>query len=326
MKSRICTLIGLFIFACAMPAAWADEAIHTVKKGDTLWDISDQYLNTPWEWPLVWSNNQDLTNPHFIYPGDRIVIVKENGQTIIKVIPAADSGEDFKIYTPKQIYDAKERSVMLAPKLATLQYSATPLKGDGKVIGKYEDGTMASLEEIIAIKSDVDMKVGQYIPIVAKIHEVVIDEESRGHVYRTIAIAKAEKVQGALVDARIIYANQEVEKDNIILASAAGIKPEKVMVSTPEFSQEGKIIDFMGRLSGASNIDVVFVDIGSNQGAKKGALIDIYREVKFEAEGLSSREFKGIGMVLATLENTSMCLINDSKDVIRKGYITTASK
>lgn len=45
---------------------------HTVKTGDTLWDLSKTFLNDPWAWPTVWSYNPQITNPHWIYPGDRV--------------------------------------------------------------------------------------------------------------------------------------------------------------------------------------------------------------------------------------------------------------
>jgi hypothetical protein len=48
--------------------------IHLVVSGDTLWDISDAYLGTPWVWPSVWTDNRDIENPHFIVPGDHIWI------------------------------------------------------------------------------------------------------------------------------------------------------------------------------------------------------------------------------------------------------------
>ncbi len=48
--------------------------IHIVVSGDTLWDISDAYLGTPWVWPSVWTDNRDIENPHLIVPGDRIWI------------------------------------------------------------------------------------------------------------------------------------------------------------------------------------------------------------------------------------------------------------
>jgi hypothetical protein len=49
--------------------------IHVVKTGDTLWDISDAYLGTPWVWPSIWNDNTaEVENPHRIYPGERIWI------------------------------------------------------------------------------------------------------------------------------------------------------------------------------------------------------------------------------------------------------------
>ena len=45
---------------------------YTVKKGDTLWDISNRYFNTHWRWPQIWSENQQIMNPHRIFPGERL--------------------------------------------------------------------------------------------------------------------------------------------------------------------------------------------------------------------------------------------------------------
>ncbi|MEC9464762.1 MAG: LysM peptidoglycan-binding domain-containing protein [Myxococcota bacterium] len=45
---------------------------HVVQPGDTLWDICDAVLGRPELWPRVWSLNPEITNPHWIYPGDVI--------------------------------------------------------------------------------------------------------------------------------------------------------------------------------------------------------------------------------------------------------------
>jgi hypothetical protein len=48
--------------------------LHTVATGNTLWDLAAAYLGTPWVWPSVWIDNDDIDNPHLIMPGDRIWI------------------------------------------------------------------------------------------------------------------------------------------------------------------------------------------------------------------------------------------------------------
>jgi len=101
---------------------WAqeEEVVHTVKKGDTLWDISNKYLKTPWSWPLVWSNNEAITNPHLIYPGDKVVITYKDGAYRITIVPA-DGGEP-RGYTLQEIADHTGKTMVLSPNYACYLY------------------------------------------------------------------------------------------------------------------------------------------------------------------------------------------------------------
>lgn len=57
-------------------AAQAPER-YTVKSGDTLWSISSLYLNEPWRWPELWGMNlAELPNPHRIFPGQQLFLVR----------------------------------------------------------------------------------------------------------------------------------------------------------------------------------------------------------------------------------------------------------
>lgn len=55
-------------------AGYVDEvpSEHVVQTGDTLWDISGNYFGDAYLWPKVWSWNEQVTNAHWIFPGDRI--------------------------------------------------------------------------------------------------------------------------------------------------------------------------------------------------------------------------------------------------------------
>jgi len=58
---------------------------YVVKKGDTLWDLSQKFLQDAWLWPEIWQLNEQIQNPHLIYPGDVIGLVYKGDQVKVTV-------------------------------------------------------------------------------------------------------------------------------------------------------------------------------------------------------------------------------------------------
>jgi hypothetical protein len=65
------------------PATWpAGSKTYTVKRGDTLWALAQQFFKNAYMWPQLWEANTWITDAHWIYPGDVLLIDAETAQQI----------------------------------------------------------------------------------------------------------------------------------------------------------------------------------------------------------------------------------------------------
>jgi hypothetical protein len=65
------------------PATWpAGSKTYTIKQGDTLWGLAQQFFKNAYTWPQLWESNTWITDAHWIYPGDVLLIDSETAQQI----------------------------------------------------------------------------------------------------------------------------------------------------------------------------------------------------------------------------------------------------
>lgn len=291
---------------------------YVVKKGDTLWDISNLYLSKPWLWPQLWHINPQIENPHLIYPGDVLNLVYVDGKPQLVL----SRGRDVKLEPQIRVTPA-ERAIPAIPLEAihaflnrgrvvlpgVLEAAPYVLAGkDGHIVGGagddiYARGKLNPDETTYGL-----FRKGQNF----------VDPVTREHLgVQAIDIGTA-KLLSTEKDVSTLTLNrttQEVRRSDRLLPEEERRINASFFPSAPDNSVDGRLIAVEGGVSQIGFMSVVVVNKGAREGLQEGNLLAIYRAgeaVRDEVTGESVKvpDFRaGLMMVFRVFDKVSYGLV-----------------
>lgn len=123
---------------------------YTVQRGDTLWAISSLFLRSPWRWPELWGMNLEaVRNPHLIYPGQQLLLEKQNGRATLRVAGGAhDAPADLTTVR----LSPRVRTEQVSEALTTLRAGAIePFLAEPVIV---EENELATAARIVATQEN----------------------------------------------------------------------------------------------------------------------------------------------------------------------------
>jgi hypothetical protein len=259
---------------------------YVVVKGDTLWGISSRFLRDPWRWPDIWGLNRDqIKNPHWIYPGDVIILDFSGATPRLRF----EGDEDWKLLTtrlsPRMRTSGLPPSAIPSIPVANLNAFLTrPL-----VVGPYD---LSSAPRIVAAQ---ETRVVLGPGDTAFVQGLVWANGTRYHVVRPgrrfvdpdtkelLGIEAQHLGEGAVQEfgevstVKIARAVQEIAPGDLVV-EAPPVSADPYMPRAPRMQITGKVIggsnDAVAEIGPQS---IVVLNRGAREGLEQGHVLALYR-------------------------------------------------
>lgn len=275
---KIGRLLGLALFALllnsqALSAQTAEGDVlrlradapqqYVVKKGDTLWAISALFLNDPWRWPELWQVNEDIANPHLIYPGDKLSLIWVNGkpqltrkaqQVLLPEGTVAVKGDAIPWFPGEWL-----QPFMIDHRvIATARMSALP-----KVLG--DNRKAARVNGMAPVYVSGQPALGDYriYTPVGKIGDNTL--------LRYVAKTELNMNYGELVEGTLSHLQREVKPGDVLLQGDDPVLPERITIRSGK-PLTGYIAAALNERSQQGQYDIVVLPYGSNHDVEIGQM------------------------------------------------------
>ncbi len=295
------------------------ERPYIVKKGDTLWDISQHFLGNAYYWPEIWYVNSQIENPHLIYPGDELTLFydEEKGKYILNVVRLKEEK-----WTPEQKI-SQESSYIPAIDLKKIRQEVGELKifdtykeyvntKKSTLLSERDNQILIGSGDIIHISKHQDLQKGDVIYIYSQPEKI----EYKGEIYyETEKVGKATIVKelNNSLEALVQYSKKEIKEDDWI--TDMNIQLSDQFVPTKNSVGKTDIVKIYEGRHYAGKYQNILINKGYSQGVKEGDVFDIMENARNE----NHEDFsKGKAMVYKTYENTSYALIYQNDIEIHK--------
>jgi len=263
--------------------------LHSVRSGDTLWDICWFYFNDPWQWPKVWSYNAQITNPHWIYPGDLVRLLPRGvfSQAPLPLDPESGTGTGTGTgATPGIGTGARPSDPVPAPQrriessvISTAFVEKDDLDRSITVEGAVDEKVLLGTgdEIYLSYPKDRPPEVGKRYSVYQPGRAVKAGGSEYGSYVRLLGTIEIVSVkEGKLARGKILDATQEIERGAKVGPLAT--KFRNVPPVAPKVDLQGSIVAMLSRdqLIGDRG-EVVFISLGKGSGLEVGNRMYVVR-------------------------------------------------
>lgn len=283
-------IISLILLLTPLGAAFAADASalkddapdrYVVVPGDTLWGISGRFLKDPWKWPELWKMNQDqIQNPHRIYPGNVLVLDRSTREAQLRV----EQAPTVKLSPKVRVEPLAARAVPTIPPSAIEAFLSKPL-----VVGREEfDGTAmirATEENRVAIGAGnlayaqgITQDQGEVWHVFRRADALIDPDtgETLGYEVFYLGEARVRKF-GELSTIEITKSTREIHAGDRLLPASKEQPTFSYVPRAPQKPVRGRIVSAYGNLGETGPAGIVALSKGSRDGLEVGHVLAIYR-------------------------------------------------